>query len=92
MGEEKQKIIVVGDQNVVKAVSDSIDKDLYDIESVSDGSVLDLVSMRNHETEQLIDELMRGADERIATNSLSRPMSGQESRRERRKIQRNLWK
>ena len=96
---EENEVIIVGMGNVGNAMSDrivaDIDKDgnLFDFKRVSSGtSISDLVMMKNNETEQLINELIRTANERIATNSLDRPMSGQESRRERRKQQRNVWK
>jgi hypothetical protein len=95
MSEEKRKIIVVGDPSIGHKFADAIDNDgeIYDIKTTSTGtSIEDLVMMKNNETEQLINELIRTTNERIMTNSLNKPLSGQESRRERRKQQRNLWK
>ena len=93
--EEENDVIIVGMGNVGNAMADAIgnDGELLDFKTTSSGtSIADLVMMKNDETEQLINELIRTANERIATNSLDRPMSGQESRRQRRKQQRNLWK
>lgn len=93
MSEEKE-VIIVGCGNTDKVVAD-IDKDgnIFNFKRVSSGtSIEDLVSMKNDQVQQLIDELNRTANERLVTNALSRPMSGQESRRQRRKQQRNIWK
>ena len=92
---EENEVIIVGMGNVGTAMADAIgnDDELLDFKTTSSGtSIADLVMMKNDETEQLINELIRTANERIATKTLDRPMSGQESRRERRKQQRNVWK
>ena len=93
MSEEKE-VIIVGMGNIDKVVADiDINGNLFDFKTVSSGtSIEDLVSMKNDQVQQLIDEINRTANERLVTNILSRPMSGQESRRKRRKQQRNLWK
>ena len=92
---EENEVIIVGMGNVGTAVADAIGNhgELFDIKTTGSGTrIADLVMMKNDETEQLINELIRTANERVMTNSLDRPMSGQESRRERRKMERNIWK
>lgn len=94
MSEEKE-VIIVGCGSVGQHMADALTDDygLLDFKTTSSGtSIEDLVMMKNKESEQLINELIRTTNERIATNSSLLPLSGQELRRQRRKQQRNLWK
>ena len=92
MSEEKGKrVLIVGDPSVGHKFSDIIgdDGELHDIKIVSSASTTDtLFTNESEEVKQLLQVIESGVNERLLMESLSKPLSGQESRRQRRKSQR----